>query len=323
MIAGGREVPRPTPMIDLGDYGQPPAVRRQDYGLVLLKLVWRMRIDLLLLLLISALVANGLVPRGWTGSASAVRILGIAASIFIGFRNTQAIGRWWEARKLWGSVVNVSREWADTLRAHLDSSRPPGRLERKLLRLQVATVWQLNFQLRNFWHRDLRAFQDQLLKDLKLPCTTSLRQLGVPRGVWIADLHRQGLIDGFGRMQLMDVGNACTDAIGGLERIRNTPLPASYDVFVRLLTWFFGVLLLLYFHDLDPTSHSRVGGVVIVMLFLMAERIGAYVEGPFDADGSTFSLPIDSICLTISHDLLDHATEHVQHLKSNDPVRWT
>ena len=61
------------------------------------------------------LVANGLVPSGWTGSASAVRILGIAASIFIGFRNTQAIGRWWEARKLWGSVVNVSREWADTL----------------------------------------------------------------------------------------------------------------------------------------------------------------------------------------------------------------
>ena len=323
MIAGERELPRQNPMIDLGDYGQPPAVRRQDYGVVLLKLVWRMRFDLLLLLLISVLVANGLVPSGWTGSASAVRILGIAASIFIGFRNTQAIGRWWEARKLWGSVVNVSREWADTLRAHLDRSRPPGRLERKLLRLQVATVWQLNFQLRNFWHRDLRAFQDQLLQDLKLPSNTSLRQLGALRGVWIGDLHRQGLIDGFGRMQLMSIGNACTDAIGGLERIRNTPLPASYDVFVRLLSWFFGVLLLLYFHDLEPNSHARVGGVVIVMLFLMAERIGAYVEGPFDADGSSFSLPIDSICLAISHDLLDQATEHVQHLKSSDPVRWT
>ncbi len=310
-------------MIELGDYGHPPAIRRRDYGVVMLTLVWRMRFDLLLLVLISVLVANGLVPRGWTGSASAVRILGIAASIFIGFRNTQAIGRWWEARKLWGSVVNVSREWADTLRAHLDSSRPSGRLERKLLRLQVATVWQLNFQLRNFWHRDLRAFQDQLLKDLKLPSSTSLRQLGALRGVWIGDLHREGLIDGFGRMQLMALGNACTDAIGGLERIRNTPLPPSYDVFVRLLSWFFGVLLLVYFHDLEPTIHARVGGVVIVMMFLMAERIGAYVEGPFDSDGSSFSLPIDSICLTISRDLLDHATEHVQHLKSSDPVRWT
>ncbi len=310
-------------MIDLGDYGRPPAIRRQDYGIVLLRLLWRMRIDLLLLVLISVLVAREVIPGGWSGSASAVRILGIAASIFIGFRNTQAISRWWEARKLWGSVVNVSREWADTLRAHLDSSRPPGRLERKLLRLQVATVWQLNFQLRNFWHRDLRSFQDQLLKDLKLPTNTSVRQMGVLRGVWVGDLHRQGLIDGFGRIQLMAVGNACTDAIGGLERIRNTPLPASYDVFVRLLTWLFGLLLLLYFNDFNPSLHTRLGGVVIVMLFLMAERIGAYVEGPFDADGSTFSLPIDSICLTISHDLLDHASAHVQHLKSNDPVRWT
>ncbi len=216
-------------IIESGYYGYPPSTRRQDYVLVLLQLLWRMRFDLLLLL-ITVLVHNDWIPRSWTANESVVRIMGIAASIFLGFRNTQAIGRWWEARKLWGTVVNVSRNWADSLRAHLDSSRPPGRQERKLLRLQVAIVWQLNFQLRNFWHRDLRELQDQLLQDLRLPSTTSLRQLGQLRGVWIGDLHRQGLTDGFGRLQLMQVGNACTDAIGGLERIRNTPLPASYEV---------------------------------------------------------------------------------------------
>ncbi len=55
----------------------------------------------------------------------------------------------------------------------------------------------------------------------------------------------------------------------------------------------------------------------------MAERIRAYVDGPFEADCSSFSLPPNSICLTISHDLLDHATERVQHLRSDDPARWT
>ena len=49
----------------------------------------------------------------------------------------------------------------------------------------------------------------------------------------------------------------------------------------------------------------------------------ANVEGPFDSDGSSFSLPLDSICLTISHDLLDRDVDHVQHLNSKDPVRWT
>ena len=169
----------------------------------------------------------------------------------------------------------------------------------------------------------LQNHQNQLLSDLKLPITTNLRQLGKLRGIWIGDLHRQGLTDGFGRQQLMEVGIACTDAIGGLERIRNTPLPASYEVFVRLLNWLFVLLLLMYFHDLGPESQSRFGSVVIVLLFLMAERIGSYVEGPFDSDCGSFSLPLDNICLTISHDLLDHATDHLQHLRSEDPVRWS
>ena len=323
MITAVIELSQRQTMIESGGYGYPPSTRRQDYALVLLQLLWRMRFDLLVLLLVSVLIHHDWIPRSWTANESVVRIMGIAASIFLGFRNTQAIGRWWEARKLLGTMVNVSRNWADSLRAHLDGSRFPGRQERKLLRLQVAVVWQLNFQLRNFWKRDLRNLQDQLLSDLSLPATTNLRRLGQLRGAWIGDLHREGLIDGFGRMQLMDIGNTCTDAIGGLERIRNTPLPASYEVFVRLLNWLFMLLLLLYFHDLGPDSRSRFGGMAIVLLFLMAERIGAYVEGPFDADCSSFSLPLDNICLTISHDLLDQATDHVQHLRSDDPVRWT
>ena len=173
MITAVTESLHRQPMIDSSDYGYPPNTRRQDYALVVLQLLWRMRFDLLLLLLITVLVHNDWIPRSWSANESVVRIMGIAASIFLGFRNTQAIARWWEARKLWGTVVNVSRNWADSLRAHLDTSRPPELQERKLLRLQVAIVWQLNFQLRNFWQRDLRDLQDQLLEDLRLPRSTT------------------------------------------------------------------------------------------------------------------------------------------------------
>jgi putative membrane protein len=156
-------------MIDLGDYGHPPSKRGRAYPLVLLQLIHRMRLELLLLLTIAVLINSDVVPRGWTANGNVVRILGIAASIFIGFPNTQAIGRWWEARQLWGTIVNVSRRWADTLRAHLSSDRINRKEERRPLELQVALVWQLNFQLRNFWHRELRELQGQLLDGLKLP----------------------------------------------------------------------------------------------------------------------------------------------------------
>ena len=115
----------------------------------------------------------------------------------------------------------------------------------------------------------------------------------------------------------MQVASARTEAIGGLERIRNTPLPASYDVFtsshlaVRIAS-------LLYFHEPGSRHQNPISGVLIVLLFLAAERIGAYVEGPFDpteaASPSRQHLPHDQPRSS------DRDVDHVQHLNS-DPVR--
>ena len=121
----------------------------------------------------------------------------------------------------------------------------------------------------------------------------------------------------------MNIANATVDAIGGLERIRNTPLPASYDVFVRMLSWIFGFQLLLNFKTDGTSVVGSIAGIVLFLGFLMAERIGAYVEGPFDGDGSTFALPLNAICLTISRDLLGNETDSCLHHFSKDPVRWT
>ncbi|MEC7247728.1 MAG: hypothetical protein VXV94_00990, partial [Cyanobacteriota bacterium] len=59
-----------------------------------------------------------------------------------------------------------------------------------------------------------------------------------------------------------------------------------------------------------------------VTISYRSSRAFSRVHTPLAAT-SRFSLPIDCMCLTISRDLLDLATEHVQHLKSSDPVRWT
>jgi putative membrane protein len=184
-------------------------------------------------------------------------------------------------------------------------------------------VWQLNFQLRNFYHQDLRRFQDYLLENLEMKPTTTLRQLGQARAIAVRELYENKKINARGREQLMNIANATVDAIGGLERIRNTPLPASYDVFVRMLSWIFGFQLLLTFKMDGTSSVGSITGILLFLGFLMAERIGAYVEGPFDGDGSTFALPLNAICLTISRDLLGSETDSCLHHFSKDPVRWT
>ncbi len=309
--------------IKSGPYGGPPRTARRDYSFVLALLLWRMRYDLLLLAGLSTLILSETVPTNWQQSSSVVSIMGITVSIFIGFRNTQAIGRWWEARQLWGTIVNQSRNWADNLSSLLPEEQLMNHRGRNLFRFQVAMIWQLNFQLRNFYHQDLRNLQDYLLETLEMKSTSTLRELGNARAIAIRKLYEDQHINDRGREQLMNVANATMDAIGGLERIRNTPLPASYDVFVRMLSWVFGLQLLLNFHQNEISWSGSLTGIVLFIAFLMAERIGAYVEGPFDGDGSTFALPLNAICLTISRDLLGNEADSCLHHFSKDPVRWT
>ena len=309
--------------IKSGAFGDPPRTARRDYFVVLVLLLWRMRKDLLLLALVGTLILSETVPTNWQQSGSVVSIMGITVSIFIGFRNTQAISRWWEARQLWGAIVNHSRNWSDILTSLLPEEHLADTHGRNLVRYQVAMVWQLNFQLRNFYHQDLRRFQDYLLENLEMKPTTTLRQLGQARAIAVRKLYENKSINARGREQLMNIANATVDAIGGLERIRNTPLPASYDVFVRMLSWIFGFQLLLNFKTDGTPVGGSITGIVLFLGFLMAERIGAYVEGPFDGDGSTFALPLNAICLTISRDLLGNETDSCLHHFSKDPVRWT
>jgi ion channel-forming bestrophin family protein len=305
--------------IESGQHGDPPRTQRRDYGLVLLQLLWRMRFDLILWLAF-CLYAWLRGPRAlpWQITPMGLSVFGIAVSIFIAFRNTQAIARWWEARSLWGTVVNQSRQWRDTLLAHVGAQNMRTARGRRLLECQVAQVWLLNFELRNFWRADLRRTVDGLLADLNLPQELSLQDLCRRRALTIHNLHRDGWVDDWGRHQLVEVANRCLDAIGGLQRIRNTPIPASYDVFVRLITWLYGLQLLLQLKTEAPLAM----GAVLFLGFLVAERIGAYVEGPFDRDGSCFSLPLNSLCSLITADLMQRQLDFGCFQPSQDPTRW-
>ena len=312
---------RSTPLpICHGPYGDPAATNQKDYWRVVLQLLERTKVDLVLLVLMSLLLLPmDIPPPGWLLSTKAVSVLGITMSIFIGFRNTQAINRWWEARKLWGAIVNTSRTWADGLRGLLNDQQWNSPRAQHLIALQVAVVWQLNFELRNFWFADLGTMQKQLLKQLKLPAHSTLRELSVHRAAQVQHLAVDGWISEWGRLHLLKVSDSITDAIGGLERIRNTPIPPSYDLFVRIINWVFGTQLLLSL----KSQGSPATGVFLFLGFLIAERIGAYVEGPFDQDGSSFSLPLNTICSVIGEDLMPGELNYGRFVPSRNPVFWT
>ena len=121
-----------------------------------------------------------------------------------------------------------------------------------------------------------------------------------------------------GRNHLLEISDAMTDAVGGLERIRNTPIPPPYDLFVRVINWVFGTQLLLSFES----QGSGLTGILLFFGFLIAERIGAYVEGPFDQDGSSFSMPLNTICVGICEDLMPRELDYGRYRPTRNPVFW-
>ena len=305
-----------------------PKVKRRNYPRVLLQLGRRMRNDIILYALVCFLLfiykTYYLPSTPSLLHGAGLSMLGIAVSIFVAFRNTQAISRWWEGRVLWGAITNESRHWRDSLEALLGpeaelAGSGLAQAKQRLLELQVLQAWLLNFELRNFWRSDARNAVDALCHGLKVPVAITLQDSMKLRASGIGELHRTHAISEWGRDALLRCTETMTNALGGIQRIRNTPLPPAYDVFIRLVCWLFGVAVYLDF----LVAGNPLAGMLLFLGFLTAERLGSYVEGPFDNDGSSFCLPMDWICINISRDLLGHGHPLSQLPSSNDPSRWS
>lgn len=301
----------------------PPKLPRRQIPRVIAQLVMRMRWDLtVMVLLCSVSLALGQTPmfRGMRLiEGSGLSILGIAASIFVAFRNTQAINRWWEARVLWGTITNASRHWRDTLHALLGSQPELRGEEQRLVALQSLQAWLLNFELRGYWREDAHQAAHGLGASLGLPPQITLDQTLRVRAAAIGQLRHRTVISALGCDALLRSSETFTNALGGLQRIRNTPLPPTYDVFIRLICWLFGYALFLNFSSQGSTGT----GAMLFLGYLVAERIGAYIEGPFDRDGSSFCVPMDLICSRISADLLGSQHPLGQVPVSRDPSAWS
>ena len=236
---------------------------------------------------------------------------GIAVSVFTGFRQSQAYERWWEARKLWGALLNHSRSWRDLLLALLgDHDQIP-----PLLDAQVRLAWTMNAELRADSQSHLRW---ALSRWSDAPISAD--QLLLQQARAIEQLHRSGAVDAWGRLQLLGVHSQISDTLGGLERIRNHPLPAPYDVFVRVAVWSFGYLLFLRMDALYAPVGAWVG-FVVMLLFIAVERLGAFVETPFAP--ADLALPMNRICASISRLLLTDAHPLAQPPEPETALVWT
>lgn len=230
-------------------------------------------------------------------------LLGAALGILLGFRTNSAYDRWWEARKLWGQLVNSSRSLAREAVAFTRHSSHPGAKElgKQLVYLQIAFVHALRCHLRKqeTW-TDIEPFLD---KDF----SAGLRaEKNVPNAI----LQHMGNVSAraadeqiFTEWRLQLLENTYTDLAnvqGACERIKNTPLPRQYDFYPELFVKAYCTILPLVLVD-ELKLWTPLATVVISFAFLVLNRIGKNLEDPFE--NTVYDTPMTALSRTIEINL--------------------
>lgn len=257
---------------------------------------WQLRYNLIAVLVIAALL---LPLPDWVDPEDYGAILatgGIAASIFVGFRNTSAYQRWWEARTLWGDVINYCRATHNGLSAVDTGSQSMAGVLRRMRRRQVRHAWQLAAELRGV--APIPGVIE-LTEDSSEASAVDLLHLQAQD---VQRLFAGGQIDYQARVMLMSLNTRLVVAQGGLERIRNQKIPVHYDMFIRGLAWVFALIAFNLLHVAAHFVGSIAIGLLLMTLFVAAERFGYFLERPMS--NSVFDLPMYRFCSTITGNLL-------------------
>ena len=279
-------------------------------------LVWMLRYDLLAVVIVAAIMAVLADKVAFQGAATIVPLLGVVVSIFIGFRNSNAYNRWWEARTLWGTVVGNCRAISNALIAVDDCSDEMAVVVDRMRRRQVRHSWQLAAELRGV--APVAGVAELTPED---PVDASSGILLSLQATDVRDLVRADRIDRQGRVILTNLNTAQALAAGGLERIRNQPIPLPYAALVRTLAWFFGIMVCT---RLDNAGHDSIlgilVGVLIMALFVVAERLGHFIEEPLS--NTPFDLPMNRFCAGITGDLLGSRHPLARMPDGDDAAVW-
>jgi len=267
-----------------------------------------------------------------------VSVVGIAVAFYLGFKNNSSYDRTWEARKIWGAIVNDSRSYSAAVIAFVRGEKEQ-EYRREIIYRHLAWMTALRYQLRlskEWEHTELRLngrfvatvcedYFDKLDGELcKFIPEVEIKQLSGKanyatqllrnQAERMEELKHAGYYDDFRHMELHQLMVRHYDNQGKSERIKNFPFPRQYASTALWLTLVFSALMpfgLLGIFDRTESpmlywTAPLISGLLIWIFFLM-EKIGDYSENPFE--GTYNDVPITSIAKGIEIDLREMLNE--------------
>ncbi len=228
--------------------------------------------------------------------------VGTALGLLLVLRTNAGYDRWWEARKLWGGIVNQSRNLAISAISYGPSQK---QWRTSFVRLVAAFSLTACMNLRS---QRTSAALNQLLgekeaakiTETRHPPSTVLLQLGI----LLKEAREVHGMNGYSFMQIDRERALLTDHIGACERILKTPLATAYSIKIR--RFIAGFLLTLPFallHSLDNIFLVPLVTMLVAYPLFSLDQLGVELQNPFNVNNLSH-LPLDDISATIESNLL-------------------
>lgn len=266
-------------------------------------------------------------------------LIGIGVAFYLGFKNNASYDRLWEARKIWGAIVNASRSWAygtrdliTPLHGGQADEAALAAIHAELVHRHVAWMDALRHQLRKLqpWEHSGARFDAlrrservaEMTEDLRAVLGANLDAAEVDEALSqlnpaaflisrqsrrLAELRAAGLLDPFAHMHLQETLRDLMAEQGKAERIKNFPLPRQY---ATVNTFFASLLALILPFGLIP-EFAKLGqhmvwlsipfSAAVSWVFLTTDRIGGWSENPFE--GLANDVPITTMARGIERDI--------------------
>ncbi|RKR83546.1 putative membrane protein [Mucilaginibacter gracilis] len=218
--------------------------------------------------------------------------IGTAISVILSFKINQSYDRWWEARKVWGSIVNESRSFVLQLQSFVAKEK-----EKEIKQIayrQIAWCYSLGQTLRgldalkNLSNYISATDLDKIKKHNNKPL--ALLQLNA---LQITDLKDSGSLELFSHIQINSTLVNFSNAMGMAERIKSTVFPQTYRLFLHFFIYIFVVTLAIALIDIDSFFEIPLL-LVISSAFFLLEKSATHLQDPFS------NRPTDTAMTTIA-----------------------
>lgn len=270
-------------------------------------------------------------------SLGAIALVGTGAAFIVGFKNTQTYNRLWEARMIWGAIVNSSRSWGIMVKDFVNADAT---VHQQLIYRHCAWLTALRFQLRkpqswenstkkkynieyhNFYkvpewnstlEEELKNYLDKEEYEYILTKKNRATQLIALQSKQLKELKSQQFIGDYEWVEMERRLADLYDQQGKSERIKNFPYPRQFASINLYFIWLFVLLLPLgLLNEFAKLGHDYIWlnvpfTVLVAWVFTSMEKVGESTENPFE--GGANDVPISALSRTIEIDLRDMLNE--------------